>query len=267
MNRFRAVISRTVHLFAEHHLPRSAAGLSYFLTLAVFPMLFCLYMMLGRYFPAMDQINEFLADALPATTIATITDYLRYVSENSSPAMLIAALFLTALASSAAFRLIDGAMISMREEKRFSGLFEMIFSFLFSLIFLAGIYIAVLLIVTGGWFLEAVDRHIASVNLSAAWSWARFLLMFLLLYLIFAVIFKITAPRRKNIQVLPGALMASAAIVGSGILFSYFISFTVRELIYGSLASIMIMMFWIYVCGLILLAGGALNVALEQQNQ
>lgn len=265
MKKLRSVCRRAVRLYVEYRLPRSAAGLSYFLTLAFFPMLICLYIMLGRAFPTAYQIREFLTGVLPQETVVTITEYLSYVSGNISAPMLAAAILVMAMASSAAFRLIAGAMESLRGEKRMNGLFELIFSFVFSLIFLAAVYFAVLLIVTGKWFLDAVDRHIMAVNLAPAWSWARFVLLFLLLFVILAGVYKITGPRGRPSRILPGALAASVAIVGSSILFSYFISFTVRDLVYGSLASIIIMMFWLYVCGLILFAGAALNVALEQE--
>ena len=267
MKKIRTIGRRAVRLFAENKMPRSAAGLSYFLTLAFFPMLICLYTMLGSFFPAVEQVREFLTGLLPRDTVVTILDYLRYVSSNHGAPMLAAALLVMAMASSAAFRLIDGAMESLRGEKRFSGLFELAFSVCFSLVFLVAILFAVLLIVTGKWFLDAVDRHIMSVNISAAWSWARFVLLFLLLFVILSGVYRITSPRNREVRVLPGAIFASLVMVGASILFSYFISFTVREIVYGSLASIMIMMFWLYVCGLILFAGGALNVALEQERE
>ena len=265
MKTFRSVCRRTVRLFAEHRLPRSAAGLSYFLTLAFFPLIICLHTMMGGFLPATEQVYELLNGLLPQDTVETVTEYLRYVSQNQSLLMTLAAFFVLAMASSAAFRLINGAMESMRGEKHFSDVFQIGFSFLFSLIFLAAIYIAVLFTVTGKWFLEFADRFIMYVNISAAWSWVRFVLLFLLLFVILSGVYKITAPRDRPVRILPGAAAASVALVGASILFSYFISFTVRLLVYGSLASVIIMMFWLYVCGIILFVGGALNVALEQE--
>ena len=267
MKNTRSVLHRAVRLFTENKLPRSAAGLSYFMTLAFFPMLICLYMMLGRLFPNAEDVREFLTGILPQNTVTTITDYLSYVTANISFPMMIVALAVLAMASSAGFRLIDGAMESMRKEKHFSDIFEIVFSFVFSLVFLVAVYFAVLLTVTGKWFLDAVDRYIMFVNISAAWSWVRFVLLFLLLLVILSGVYKITGPRDRPARILPGAVAASLAMVGASILFSYVLSFAVRLIIYGSLASIIIMMFWLYVCGLILFAGGALNVALEQRDE
>ncbi len=263
--RFRAVIGRMLRLYARHHLPRGAAGLSYFLTLTFFPMLICLHTMLGSLFPGTGEVRGFLAGLLPAETVDTILDYLRYVSENLSTTMLVAALMVLATASSAGFRVINGVITAMRGEHRFTDVFVLVFSFVMSLLFLTAIYLAALLIVTGRWFLNYADRHIMFVNISGAWSWARFVILFLLLFAIISAVYRVTAPRRPGVRLLPGAAGASVALVVVSILFSAFITASSRyPLVYGSLASIIIMMIWLYFCSLILFLGAALNVALEQ---
>ena len=51
-------------------------------------------------------------------------------------------------------------------------------------------------------------------------------------------------------------------------LFSYFVGLSSRyPLIYGSLASIIIFMIWMYFCGQILIMGNALNVVLRRKKQ
>ena len=58
-----------------------------------------------------------------------------------------------------------------------------------------------------------------------------------------------------------GAVAAAILIVLVSVLFSWFISMSSRyPLIYGSLASIVIFMLWMYICGQILIMGNALNV-------
>ena len=151
--------------------------------------------MLGSLFPGMQQLRSFLSGLLPAKTTDTIVEFLRYVSVNKSAMMLVVALFVLATSSSAAYRTIDNVMGEMRGKTRFSGYFGFIFSFFFSLLFLAAMYLAVILIVTGKWFLDFVDRHVMFVNISDAWSWARFFLLFLLLFVILSMLYRTTAPR------------------------------------------------------------------------
>ena len=139
---------------------------------------------------------------------------------------------------------------------------------MFSLVFLAAIYLAAVLIITGKWFLEMIDRHIMFMNISGAWSWARFVLLFLLLFVIVSGVYRLTAPQDEKSRIFPGAASASVALVVVSLVFSAFISASSKyPLVYGSLASLIIMMFWLYICGLIVFIGAALNIALEKQSK
>lgn len=260
-----AVCRSMLDIFSRNHIPRAAAALSYFLTLSIFPLLICLYTMLGSMFPAAEQIRNFLSGLLPYETVDAIVDYLAYISNNLSTAMSVAALLVLLTSSSAAFRVIDKITGEMRGRRRFTDFFALLFSFVFSVFFLFAIFLAVILIVTGKWFLDFVDRHIMFLNISDSWSWARFLLLFLLLFVILSGVYRITAPHGGRTRLFPGAIGASFALVIVSIVFSGFVGASARyPLVYGSLASIVIMMLWLYICGIILLMGSALNVAIEQ---
>lgn len=246
-------------------LSRSAAGLSYFLMLTIFPLLICLYTMLGSLFPTDEDIMRFLTGIIPTDSIGLlIDDYLSYVSMNNSRAMLTAAIAAMATSSAAAFRTIHHVMGEMRGVRRFDGVFSFLFSFVFSLIFLATIYVSAIIILTGSWFLSFVDEHVPFLDISSSWSWLRFILLFFLLFVILTGVYRITAPRGCRVKLLPGALFSAIALVGVSILFSFFIGMSAKyPVVYGSLASVMIMMIWLYICGFVLLAGNVVNVALE----
>lgn len=265
VKQFRNLVLTMANLIFEHNILRAAAGLSYFLTLSFFPLLICLYNMLGSLFPSMEQLRFFLNGLLPHKTTSTILDFLRYVSLNTDTTMLVVALFVLVTSSSAAFRTIGNVTGEMRGKERYSGFFGFLFSVFFSLLFLAAVYLSVILIVTGKWFLDFLDRHLMFINVSDAWSWARFFLLFLLLYVILALLYRVTAPREKGVRILPGALFGAMALVTVSLLFSMFIGTSISyPLVYGSLASIIVMMFWLYVCGIVVFMGNALNVALEK---
>ena len=60
--------------------------------------------------------------------------------------------------------------------------------------------------------------------------------------------------------ILPGAILASAALVAFSVLFSWFIGLSSRySLVYGSLASVIILLVWLYLCGNILIVGNVFN--------
>ena len=266
-SRAARLIKGVARLTAREKLPARAAGLSYFLTMTFFPMLICLYTMLGSFFPAMGELEDFLSVMMPEETVKAVMDFLRYVSENLSNTMLVAALVVLVTSASAAYRVIHNATVDMRGGPKENWLLVLIFSLVFSVLFLIAIYLSVLMIVTGRWFLDFVDRHFRYWNISAGWSWARFLLLLLLLFVLQGAICRFTAPRGVPVRILPGAALSAVLQVGVSILFSWFIGvFSRYPLVYGSLASVIIMMLWLYFWGLLLLLGNALNIALEQMD-
>ena len=57
-----------------------------------------------------------------------------------------------------------------------------------------------------------------------------------------------------------GALLASLALVLDSVIFSDIIGYSVRyTLVYGSLASAIILMVWLYTCGVIIIMGCAVS--------
>ncbi len=265
MKELKMIFGALADIFDRERIPQASAALSYFLTLTFFPLLICLYTMLGSLFPAAEDVRSLLGALLPEKTVETIIDYLRYVSENLSTPMLVMALTVLLTSSSAAFRTIDRVIGTMRGRKRFTGVSAFVFSFTFSILLLAAVYFSVLLIVTGKWFLEKADRYIMFMNISDGWSWWRFVLLFMLLFTLICGLYRITAPPGKAVRLLPGTVFASASLVGVSIVFSAFIGASTKyPTVYGSLASIIVMMLWLYICGMVLFLGAALNVALEQ---
>ena len=70
--------------------------------------------------------------------------------------------------------------------------------------------------------------------------------------------YRVGTPRdRAGRRIVRGAaLLASLAMVACSVLFSWFIGLSSRyTLVYGSLASLIILLVWLYFCGNILLLG------------
>lgn len=254
-----------IQKFLDFHISRASAGLSFFLMLTIFPLIICLYTMLGNLFPRPEEIHELLSGLLPVETVDTIMEYLGYISDNNSLRMLAVALVAMATSSAAGFRIIDNMMFEMRGTKRRERVFAFVFSFVFSLLFLSALYLAALLMATGGWFISFVDEYVSFINISRSWGWLRFVMLFLLLFVMIIGVYRITAPRDRAVVLVPGALFGAVTLVGVSVVFSWFIGMSVKyPLVYGSLASVMIMLFWLYICANVLFIGNSMNISLEE---
>ena len=256
-----------VEIYARFHVPRAAAALSYFLTLTVFPLMICLYTMLRRYITDIDDIVKFLQGIVPAETLDTLADYMVYVTSHSGNGLFIAAIAVMLTSSSAAFRGLHTVFAEMQGKGRYQGIVFFVFSFIFSIVFLVIMYFAAIVIITGDWFLKFVGSYFSLLNVSLAWKWLRFVLLFALLLLVLSGIYGLSAPKGTGKHIMLGAFTASATLVTISVLFSWFIGMSTRySLIYGSLASIIILMFWLYICAIIIIMGNALNIVVRNMS-
>ena len=96
------------------------------------------------------------------------------------------------------------------------------------------------------------------------WQWVKYLLLLAMVFLFILLLYRFAAPLDKpRPPVVPGALAAAAALAVASMVFSLLMGNSTRySLIYGSLASVIIMLVWLYLCGNILILGNVVNYVL-----
>ena len=96
----------------------------------------------------------------------------------------------------------------------------------------------------------------------------RYLLLFCFVLLLVLIVYRAGTPRgaMRRPVVLLSSLLAALAIAGASVLFSWFIGMSSRyALVYGSLASLIILLVWLYLCGNLLLLGAVVGRVLERR--
>lgn len=263
--RITRVLTTMADTFLTRRVTRSAAEIAYYMVMALFPVIICMYDLLAlilRDPTAMLRIVETLV--LPRETQALVSEFLIYVSGNTSQVMFIAALFVMITSASAAFRAMAAIVSEIHGDKRFGIVSSTVVSVGFSVAFLLVLYLCVLLMLTGKHFLLWLDALMPRVSIIWSWTWVRFLVLFAILLMMILVLYRLTTPRRTSHRVLPGALFSAVGIVVMSILLSWLIGNSAKySLVYGSLASVVILLFWFHVFGLLLILGVVLNHALE----
>ena len=165
-------------------------------------------------------------------------------------------------------------MDSLHGTKKVSAFRRVLASVLLSALFLMTIYLSVVVIFTGEWFFWFLEKrlplHLAEMipPLSGLWRWMRYLLLFCFVLLLVLIVYRAGTPRDamgRRVVVL-ASLLAALAIVAASALFSWFIGMSSRyALVYGSLASLIILLVWLYLCGNILLLGAVIGRVLEDR--
>ncbi len=249
--------------------PRSAAALSYFLILTLFPLLVCVNWFISLFRMDLMAHLEPLQQLLPAGVVAIVEDYLSYAAHTQSPALLVACLFTILVSASAGLRTVFLTLEDLADLPHRSTLWKAVHSVVLSLLLLLTVYLSIVVIFTGDWFFnilgdylpETILRLIPLEALSELWNQLRYLLLFCAVLLLVVGVYvaglpKGAVPRRV---LLVCAILAAGTLVGASVIFSWFVGFSSRyALVYGSLASLIVLLVWLYFCGNILLLGAAI---------
>ena len=249
---------------------RAAAALAYFLILTLFPLLMCVNFFIGLLPLSPEEVFSALDSILPRESLSLILDYLDYVSaipQSQSTPLLLACLFTIGLSASAGLRTLLQTMDELYQVRRANSLHRLVLSVALSLLFLLTIYLSIVVIFTGDWFFRLLESRLPQalldliplVTLSQLWGWLRYLLLFLLVLVLVLAVYRLGTPlpfRRHTRTLYLTALLSATALVACSVLFSWFIGMSSRySLVYGSLASLIILLVWLYFCGNILLLG------------
>lgn len=255
-------IRDVVDVYFDRRVSRSAAELAYFLILSFFPALICVNAFVGLLNLDVGAVLLAAEEFIPRESAAILADYVGYIAGNESRALLTAGIVATLFPASAAFRALMNIMDDIYEHKSYTGFSQLVASVIFSVLFLVTIYLSLIVLLTGSWFLSLVGRYLPWLTaLLDSWQWLRFVVLFALVLLFILLVYRAAAPRGKpRPPVLTGGVLASVALVASSVLFSWFIGLSSRySLVYGSLASVIILLVWLYLCGNILIMGNAVN--------
>ena len=260
------IIRHMLDLYNEKRIPRAAAALSYYLTMTLFPLIICLYTLLGNNYTRALRILDFVEQFLSAETIRFFRTFLDYVSSNHNSAMLAAGLVVLVTSASAGVRNILVTIGEIQGRQRFSPVGGFLFSLVFSLVFLAAMYFALVVMLTGRQFLDLANSYLPFMDISSSWQWLRFLVLGGIMFAIFWGIYLVCCKRGTRFPCYPGAIFATVSMVAMSLIFSTFIAVSTRyPLVYGSLASLILMMLWLYLSCQIIFLGAALNVALRDR--
>lgn len=220
--------------------------------------------MLGNSYERALRILQFLSSFVTEETLELFESFLDYVAANNSPAMMVAGLAVLVTSASAALRSVQTTIGRMQGGVRYKALMYFAFSIVFSLVFLAAIYFAMLVMLTGREFIRYVNELLPFIDISGSWNWMRFLVMAGIFFVLIWSLYEAAKRSTDDYSTLPGTLLTTVVLVVFTLIFSAFISRSARyPLVYGSLASLILLMLWLYSCCMIIYLGAAINIALR----
>lgn len=254
-------------VFAEKHLSRSAAAMSYYLTLSAFPFILVLYELLNTLNISVSSLVLEYKSVIPSEVMAVVTNYVDYVKGGESTGLLMVGILGLMTSCATAMKTLVVIMSDIHGERCFRGIWGAALGIISSLVLLLIVYVSAVVIVLGERLPQCAELIGQKPLFLSLWRGARFILPLLMLVFSIAVLYRWSLPKgRVKEPVVTGALLASMLLVAVGALFSRVIKATTNyPLVYGSLASLIVFMLWIFVCSNILILGNVVNYALYRQ--
>ena len=250
-------VKNFIRIYTDTQVTIASAALSYYFTMTFFPLIICLYTMLGNSYDQAMRIVQFLKSFASEEAIDLISDFLVYVASNNSPAMMVAGLAVLVTSASAASRSIQTTIGRMQGGVKFKAFMYFAFSIIFSLVML-----------TGRQFITTVNKLLPFIDISHSWNWMRFLVMGGIFFVLVWGVYETAKRNCDEYSTFPGTVVTTVALVAESLLFSVFIGRSAKyPLVYGSLASLILLMLWLYSCCLIIYVGAAVNIALRDTRQ
>ena len=248
-----------------------AAQLAFYFLFALFPMLIFLAALVG-YLPIphlLDRMIDSLSQVLPTMAIVLVRQTLLEITRGQRGGLLGFGLIVTVwAASSGVHALINSLNVAYSVKKLRAWwqdrLLAIALTFGFSLLI-----IAALAIIFFGGYLGDFLTHEYQLGLTFRTGWALLQWPTMVLFVLFGLeLLYFSAPHRsmKWRWWTPGASFALVAWLVISFAFKWYVTRIANyTLTYGSLGSVMALMFWLYLTSIAILIGGAINGLLERQ--
>ncbi len=250
---------------------RSSAALSYYLIMTLFPMLICVQWILSALGEDIILFLEEFSELIPSGVLSIIEDYLFYAGSQSK-GLLIIGITAAIITGASAFRILSDTLREIFESRGGNDALRFAFSFVYAVAFLVAVYVLAITVVAGRWLINLLEPFLAIIDfinlldIANLWNWLRFIILNIISTGMLYTVYYCNAWRSPyHINVLPGAVFGSLVFTVVSGFFSWFISSSVRySAIYGSLASVIILMLWLYIFSNVILIGALINKEISE---
>lgn len=245
----------------DDNLNAYASSCAFFIFLSLVPMMVLLLAILPYTPVDSSLLINWIDINLPAGTGSVMISIINEAYDKSIGLLSVAAITTLWSAGKGVSALISGFnAIDDVKDKR-NAMVLRLFSSLYTLIFLVAIVVLLILVVGGNVALDFLVNHFP--NLSPVFETLvsfRSLISFAMMTVIFMICYAFLPYKKHKLrEQIPGAIFSSIGWTGFSFIFSFYVSRFNAFSMYGSLTTIIVLLFWLYVCLYILFIGANLN--------
>lgn len=249
------------------HVGAYAAQAAYFLILSFIPFVLFLTTLV-RYTPlTYRMVREAIIGFVPQNLQSFILSILAEVYGRSTAIVPISAIFALWSGCRGVQSITNGLNVIYHVKETRNWLVTRIYSAFYTLLFVLAVIGSLLLLVLGNRIQETASKYVPIVgHVIGRIMGARTFLVFAVLFFIFLALYKVLPNRRATFKSqVPGAFLTALSWMGFSYGFSlYFEWFPNFSNMYGSLAALVMVMLWLYVCMNLILYGAEINSYFEK---
>ena len=261
-NRLIYLVRRMVVRFFEDGIPQAAAALSYFLLFSMLPLLMFVGAIIGRLNISVEDFRP-VFELMPKSLQELILSYFGQLSVSPSFSPMLIGTLLTLYFLSRAVRSMMRTVDRIyRVEVHRRAVLDILLSFAMTAGFLLTVVCSFVLVVAGRMLLHQLARMVPlPVHLIESVRGTGFWMMIALVFVFLMLFNKIVPNLHLGFrEVWPGALFSLVAWVLVSWCFSFYVDNMAQySVLYGSLATAIVLMLWLYLVSMILLMGPQLN--------
>jgi membrane protein len=253
----------------QGYIATRAAAISYSLFLAIFPFLIFLFTIIP-FIPIenfqqslMGLIKDFLPDAAYRTVEGTIYDI---VTRPRSSLLIINLILTLYFSTNGVNSLIDAFNNTYHDLETRSGIKQYFISFMIVFIISFLLIIAIGLMTFGSELLRWVlpDEIEQTTYVIIIFEILRWMTTVVLALMAISIVYYLAPARRKQFRFISaGSLLATGLVILTTLGFNFYVdNFGRYNALYGSLATLMIVLVWIYINSISLIIGFELNASI-----
>ena len=251
-----------IRKFVKHDLQGLSAEMSFYLLTALFPFVIILFVISTLISSTMQEMLFSLISYLPRDLEKLITELL--MTFRGSIPIIITSAVLGLWYISNVIATLTKAMNRFYGVKETRGYIKLrLMSVFFAIFTILVIFLSFALVIFGQgtqYLLEKVS-FLSFIDTEVAWGYLRYLACILAIFLSMTLMFKHLPNKKLSFRsIIGGSALTTAAWCIASYGFAYYVnSFSRYHVIYGSLASIIILVTWVYISSLVILLGASLN--------
>ncbi len=265
------VVRELVRRYFRHNVARSSAALTYYLIFAAFPLLVFFSALLGALQVEAQSVLRLIEPLLPQDVEQVVGAYVTYVTGHYSMRLLWFSLIFSVWFP---LRATDCLLWAMRRAfgavRVGQTLREKLKTVLFTVWLVAALGATLALITTGRRVLTYLVQMLTlPEDIVGVWSVLRFVLLGLVMFAALAVLYMLAQGRRQPLREVAAGVTASlAAWMALSAAFSYYVEYVAEYTqLYGSIATVVVTLLWLYMSGAVLIMGAELNAVLQSRKR